>query len=71
MYYLLEGFTFVRFIFQMFSSVDESLKNETRLLLLLDGSLATLHFFVLILITSVVKPVHIFIVKTLKNLRKS
>ena len=46
---------------QMFSSADESLKDETHLLLFWFGSLVTLHTFVLVHITSVVKPVHIFI----------
>ena len=44
----------------MFSSADESLKEETRLLLIWVGSLVTLHTFVFTHITSVVKPVHIF-----------
>ena len=38
-----KGFTFVRFTYQMFSSTDESLKYETRLLRLWDVMLVTLH----------------------------
>ena len=41
----------------MFRSADESLKDETRLLLLWVGSLVTLHTCVFIHIKSVVKPV--------------
>ena len=37
------NFTFVKFISQLFSSADKSLKDETRLLLLWYGSLVTLH----------------------------
>ena len=35
--------TFMKFASQLFSGADESLKDETRLLLLGDGSLVTLH----------------------------
>ena len=41
-------------------STDESFKDKMLLLLLLDGSLVTLHTIVLIHITSVVKPVQFF-----------
>ena len=46
---------------QMFSSADESLKNETHLLLSWFGSLMTLHTFVFVHITYAVKPVRILI----------
>ena len=46
------------------SSTDESLKDETRLLLLCVGSLVTLHTFMFTHITSVVRPVHIFMVRS-------
>ena len=48
------------FTFQMFSSADESLKEETCLLLLWDGLLVTLHKFVSIHIASLVEPEHAF-----------
>ena len=48
----------------MFSSTDESLKDETRLLLLWDGSLVALYTFVFIHIAFVVKPAHIFMAKS-------
>ena len=38
-----KDFTFVKFTSQSFSSADESLKEETHLLLLWDGLVATLH----------------------------
>ena len=53
----------MKFTTQMFSSADESLKDQTRLLLLWIGSLVTLHTFVFTRITSVVKPVYIFMDK--------
>ena len=46
------------------SSADESLKDETRLLLLWVGSLLTLHTFVFTHITSMVKPVHTFMARS-------
>ena len=48
----------------LFSRADESLKDETRLLLLWVGSLLTLHTFVLTRVTSVVKPLHTFMVRS-------
>ena len=39
--------SFVKFTSQLFSSVNESLKEGTHLLLLRDGSLVTLHTFVM------------------------
>ena len=44
----------------MFSSADESLKDETRLLLPWDGLLVTLRTFVFVHIASVLKSVRIF-----------
>ena len=38
-----KGFTFVKFTSQLFSSANESLKDEACLLLLWDGLLVTLH----------------------------
>ena len=38
-----KNFTFVKFTSQFFSNADESLKEETRLVLLSDGSLVTLY----------------------------
>ena len=38
-----KNFSFLRFTSQLFSSADESLKDETRLPLLWHGSLVTLH----------------------------
>ena len=46
------------------SSTDETLNNEKRLLLLWVGLLVTLHTFVFTHITSVVKPVHIFMARS-------
>ena len=57
-------FTFVKFITQLLSSADDSLENETRLLLLWVGSLVTLCTFVFTHITSMVKPVHIFMARS-------
>ena len=48
----------------MFSSADESLMDETRLLLHWDNSLVTLHTFALIHITSEVNPVQIFMTRS-------
>ena len=46
------------------SSADESLKDETRLLVFRVGSLVTLYTLAFTHITSVVKPVHIFITRS-------
>ena len=51
----------MKFTTQLFSSADE---DETCLLLLLVGSLVILYTFVFTSITSVVKPVHICIVRS-------
>ena len=51
-------------VVKLFSSADESLKDETRLLLLWVGSLVTLQILVFTHITSVVKPVHIFMARS-------
>ena len=54
-----KDFTFVKFISQLFSSTDESLKDKMRLLLLRWFASDTV-LTVVIHIPSVVKPVHIF-----------
>ena len=56
--------TFVKFITQLFSSIDQSLKGEIHLLLLLVGSLVTEYTFVFSHLASAVKPVHIFMVRS-------
>ena len=48
----------------MFSSTGASLKDETRSLLLWDNSLVTLHTFMFIHITSVLKPVYIYMAES-------
>ena len=58
----------MEFTFQLFSSGDESLKDETRLLLLWDGSLVTLHIlcsyiFIHASVVKPVQPVHIFMAR--------
>lgn len=55
--------TFLSFPSQMFISDDESLKDETRLLLLQESTLVALYIFLFTQIIYVVKPVHIFMVK--------
>ena len=50
--------------FYVYSSADESIKDETRLLLLWVSSLVTLYTFVFTHMTYVVKPVHIFMAKS-------
>ena len=54
-----EEFTVVRFIFQILRSTNGTIKNETRLKLLWDGLLVTLHNFVFLCITSVEKSVYL------------
>ena len=49
---------------QLFSGADESVKDKTHLLLLWVGSLAALSTFVFTHVTSVVKPLHIFMAKS-------
>ena len=56
--------TFVKFTTQLFSSIDQSLKGEIHLLLLLVGSLVTRYTFVFSHLASVVKPVHIFMARS-------
>ena len=56
--------TFVKFTTQLFSSIDQSLKGEIHLLLLLVGSLVTRYTFVFNHLASVVKPVHIFMARS-------
>ena len=53
-----KDFTFVKFTTQIFNSADESLKDETRLLLFRIGSLVTLHTFVFAHIRFMVKLIH-------------
>ena len=48
---------------QMVSSVDKSLMNETCVLLLWDSMFVTLHTFVLIHLTNVVRPLYVFMVR--------
>ena len=45
---------------QIFNNTDESLRNERRLLLLLDNLLVRLHSFTLIHVKSLVKQVNFF-----------
>ena len=52
------------FVYIVVSSTDESFMDETRLLLLLVGSLVTLHTFVFTHITSAVKAVQFFMAKS-------
>ena len=59
-----DDFSFVKFTTQMFGSADESLQNETLVLLVQVSLLLTPHTFVFIYITSVVKPVHIFMARS-------
>ena len=59
-----KDFTSVKFTTQLFSSADESLKDETPLLLLGVSSVGTLYTFVFTHITSVVKPVHNFMARS-------
>ena len=59
-----EDFTFVKKTTEVFSSADEFIKGETRLLLRWVGSLATLHTFLLVHITSIVKLVHLSMTKS-------
>ena len=47
----------------VYTSANESLKDEKHLLLLCVGSLVTLYTFVFTHITTVVEPVHIFMLK--------
>ena len=54
----------MKFTTQLFSSADESLKDETPLLLLGVSSVGTLYTFVFTHITSVVKPVHNFMARS-------
>ena len=54
----------MKFTTPLSSSTDESLKDETRQLLLLVGSLVTLHTFVFTNITSADKPVHILMARS-------
>ena len=56
--------TFAKFTTQLFSSIDQSLKGEIHLLLLLVGSLVTWYTFVFSHLASVVKPVHIFMARS-------
>ena len=56
--------TFVKFTTQLFSSIDQSLKGEIHLLLLLVGSLVTRYTFVFSHLASVVKPVYIFMARS-------
>ena len=56
--------TFVKFTTQLFSSIDQSLKGEIHLLLLLVGLLVTRYTFVFSHLASVVKPVHIFMARS-------
>ena len=56
--------TFVKFTTQLFSSIDQSLKGEIHLLLLLVGSPVTRYTFVFSHLASVVKPVHIFMARS-------
>ena len=58
-----KDFTSVKFTSQLLSSADESLKDETHLLLLRDGLLVTLQTLCSY-IPSVVKPMHIFMAKS-------
>ena len=58
----LNNFTFVK-TFQLFSSDDESSKDETRLLLPSDGSLATLNTLCSFIYYLWGNSVHIFIVR--------
>ena len=59
-----KDFTSVKFTTQLFSSADESLKDETRLLLLGVSSVGTLYTCVFTHITSVVKPMHNFMARS-------
>ena len=54
----------VKFTNQMFSSADEFLKDETRLLLPWLVSLVTLHTFAYPYIPSVLEPVYIFLARS-------
>ena len=54
----------MKFTAQLFSSADESLKNETHLLLLWAGLLKTLYTFVFTHVMSAGKPVHIFMARS-------